>query len=521
MFAQWKRDLPASLVVFLVAVPLCLGIALASGAPPLAGLIAGIIGGLVVGAASGSALGVSGPAAGLTAIVLTAIHDLGSYELVLTAVVVAGLMQVALGYAHAGIIAYYFPNSVIKGMLSGIGLIIILKQLPHAVGYDKDFEGDEAFLQPDRQNTLSELLNLSSAFTPGAVLVGVACLLVLILWESRWLKRMKVLSLIPGPLVAVVLGIVLGGFQDGFGEHGLSAEHYVQLPDLRVGLTAFNFPDLNGLALPQLWLTAATLAIVASLETLLSVEAADRLDPLKRITPTDRELKAQGIGNILSGLIGGLPLTQVIVRTSANVHSGGRTKLSTITHGALILHSLLLIPDLLELIPLASLAAVLIMVGYKLTTPKVFTDLWRQGWPQFAPFVVTVVGVVFTDLLKGVLLGMVVAVMHILWKNYKTAYHVERHRYKPGMPIYLELSEDVTFLNKAAIIRTFAELPDGARVVIDASRTMDIDHDVREVIDEFVSAAPQRGIRVELSGFKGHLAGLDHGAATKSPVGAQ
>lgn len=467
----------------------------------MAGLIAGIIGGLLVGGLSGSALGVSGPAAGLTAIVLTAISTLGSYELMLTAVVIAGVLQVVMGYAHAGVIAYYFPNSVIKGMLSGIGIIIILKQIPHAVGYDKDFEGDESFLQPDHQNTLSELLNLTGYITPGAVLVAVVCIALLILWESKWIKGNRYLSLVPGPLIAVVAGIVLGGMQDGFGDHGLAAEHYVDLPDLRSGLGAFSFPDLSGVFNLQVWITAVTLALVASLETLLSVEAADRLDPQKRITPTDRELKAQGIGNLVSGLLGGLPITQVILRSSANVQSGARTKLSAMAHGLLMLLSLLLIPSLMELIPLASLAAVLLMVGFKLTKPEVVRALWKQGWAQFAPYIVTVVGVVLTDLLKGVLLGMVVAVMHILWKNYKVAYHVEPHRYKPGMPIYLELSEDVSFLNKAAIMRTLTEIPDGARVVLDGSRTVNIDPDVREVIEEFVLASPARGIRVELSGF--------------------
>ncbi|MEO8588879.1 MAG: SulP family inorganic anion transporter [Flavobacteriales bacterium] len=501
LFAHWRQDLPASLVVFLVALPLCLGVALASGAPPIAGLIAGVVGGILVGSLSGSPVGVSGPAAGLTAIVVVAIADLGSYELFLAAVVVAGLLQVVLGIVRAGVIAYYFPNSVVKGMLSGIGIIIILKQLPHAVGYDKDYEGDFTFLQADQQNTFSALGNVIGYITPGAVLISAVCLGILVLWEIQAIKRSAVLSKIPGPLLAVIAGILLGGLQSGFGQHGLDAEHYVDLPDLGNGPLALSTPDFSGMLHWKFWLTAVTLAFVASLETLLSVEAVDKLDPAKRITPTDRELRAQGIGNIVSGMIGGLPITQVIVRSSANVQSGGQSKLSTILHGALILLCVLLIPNVLEWIPLASLAAILIMIGYKLAAPAQIKGMWRKGWEQFVPFIVTILGVVFIDLLNGVMLGMAVGIFVVLRNNYLTPFHFDGNASIPGRPIQIALSEEVTFFNKASIQRTLASLPPGAHVVIDGTRTVNLDPDVREIIDEVKVRAGEQGIRIELTGF--------------------
>jgi MFS superfamily sulfate permease-like transporter len=501
LFGEWRRDLPASLVVFLVAVPLCLGIALASNAPPIAGLIAGIIGGIIVGFSSGSSLGVSGPAAGLAVIVATSIKTLGSFELFLTAVLLAGAIQIVLGLLRAGVIAYYFPNSVIKGMLSGIGIIIILKQLPHAFGYDKDFEGDTTFVQSDSQNTFSELANVLGYITPGAVLVSAVCLAILLVWETQLIKRVKALAMIPGPLLAVVAGMVLGGLQAGFGDHGLEAEHYVDLPDLSDGFSAFSFPDFHGLSDFRVWSIALTLSIVASLETLLCVEATDKLDPDKRITPTDRELRAQGIGNILSGLVGGLPITQVIVRSSANIQAGGRTKLSAILHGVLILISVLAIPGLMEMIPLASLAAILLVVGYKLAKPLLFQQMWAKGWTQFVPFIVTIIGVVFTDLLTGVLLGMGVGIFIVLRNNYLTPFHFDGDVTDPSKPIRIELSEEVTFFNKASIQRTLAALPRGTKVVIDASRTLNLDPDVREIIEEEMVRAKSQGIHMELTGF--------------------
>ena len=503
LLSHWRRDLPASVVVFLVAVPLCLGIALASGAPLISGLIAGVIGGLVVGFASGSALGVTGPAAGLAAIVLTSITQLESFELFLVTVVLAGLIQIGLGLARAGVIAYYFPSSVIKGMLVGIGIIIFLKQLPHAFGYDKDFEGDVAFWQSSTENTFSSLINMFGAISPGATLVALAGVILMLLWERPFVKRQRLLALFPGPLMTVMAGIALAALFQGNVTLAIQAEHLVQLPAVSDGVfSLLTFPDWSGLLDPQVWVIALTIAVVASLETLLCVEATDKLDPRKRITPTDRELVAQGIGNTLSGLIGGLPVTQVIVRSSANIQSGGQSKLSTITHGALILLSVLLFPQIMNRIPLASLAAILLITGYKLANPRLFRLMYLQGWTVFSPFLTTVIGVVLIDLLKGVILGMIVGIFILLRNNFRVPFHFDAKAHVPGTPIRIHLSEDVTFLNKASIMRTLAELPEGAHVILDASRTVDLDPDVREIIRDEVVRAADQGITLECVGFE-------------------
>ncbi len=500
LFQHWKQDLPASVVVFLVALPLCLGIALASGAPLISGVVAGVIGGIVIGFLSGSPLGVSGPAAGLAAIVLTAIADLGSFEIFLAAVVLAGLLQIIMSVLRAGIIAYYFPSAVIKGMLAGIGLIIILKQIPHAMGYDADYFGDESFQQPDQHNTFSELYYMLGSISYGALIVTIVSLTVLILWDTKWVKSNALLNKIPGPLLAVVLGIVLAMIFNGIPALTIGAGHYVDLPDI-TGFNVLPFPDLAALIQPAVWTVAFTIAIVASLETLLCVEATDKMDPWRRTTPANRELFAQGIGNMTSGLLGGLPLTQVIVRSSANIQSGGRTKLAAMMHGLLLLVCVLAIPTVLRMIPLASLAAILLQVGYKLSRPALYRSMWKAGFMQFVPFIITVLGVAFTDLLTGVGLGVAVAVIHILWKNYRVPFHFDPSKHLEGMPIHIELSEDVTFLNKAGIRRTLGELPSGARVVIDARRTVDLDQDVKEIIDEAVASGAERNITFELIGF--------------------
>lgn len=497
LFSNIRRDLPASIVVFLVALPLCLGIALASGAPLIAGLIAGVVGGVVVGLASGSQLGVSGPAAGLAALVLVAIDDLGSFELFLTAVIVAGIFQIILGFMRAGVIGYYFPNSVIKGMLTGIGLIIIIKQIPHIFGWDSDPIGDMNFVQVDGHNTFSELYHMLNGISLGAVLVSGICLGLMILWERPFIKQHKYLAYIPGPLLAVGSGILLTQLFQGIPALAIGAGHYVDIPSIS-GLESLPRPDLSSLGDPKMWTVAFTIAIVASLETLLSAEASDKLDPEKRVTPTNRELKAQGLGNIISGMLGGLPITQVIVRSSANIQAGGHGPLSTVLHGLLLLISVLLLPTLLRLIPLACLAAILLLVGYKLANPKLFLAQWKAGKNQFALFVVTVLGVAFMDLLTGVALGLGIAVIQILWKNYTTPYLHEPNRYKSNMPIYIELSEHVTFLNKASIKRTLDELPEGSRVVIDGTRSIDLDSDVREIIDTFSKNAHLRNIRLQV-----------------------
>lgn len=503
LFAHLEKDVPAALVVFLVALPLCLGIALASGAPPISGVIAGVVGGVLVGSISGSPLGVSGPAAGLAVIVLTAIQSLGSYELFLTSVVIAGVLQLALGLLRAGVLAYYFPSAVINGMLAGIGLIIILKQIPHAVGYNLDFEGDEAFLQPDHENSLSALSSMLDFLSEGSIVIAAVCIGVMLFWDTPRIKKSR-LGAIPGPLLAVVLGIALGRAFDGNRILGLGASFYVNLPDVTLSnlSEALHAPALGGFLQPVVWKTGAVMAIVASLETLLCVEATDKLDPERRVTPTNRELFAQGAGNVVSGLVGGLPITQVIVRSSANIQSGGRTKLSTILHGALLLLALLLIPGLLRLIPLASLAAILLLVGYKLANPKLFVKMWKKGFYQNFPFLVTVAGVVFTDLLTGVLIGMGVGVFSILYNNYRVPFHFDLGSWVPGEPVRIRLSEDVSFLNKASIQRTLAELPRGAHVILDASGTMGLDPDVKEIIIDAAHRAPREGVKLELEGFE-------------------
>lgn len=500
-----KYDIPASIVVFLVAVPLCLGIALASGAPLFSGIIAGIIGGIVVGALSGSQLGVSGPAAGLAVIVLTAINELGAFEIFLMAVVLGGIFQVLLGFAKAGIIGYYFPSSVIKGMLSGIGIIIILKQIPHAFGYDKDYEGSLAFASQDGQNTLSQLYYMFEAISPGALIITLISMAILILWEQPFMKKIKLFQIVQGPLIVVGAGILLNLFFQGMANFALRADQMVAIPvPETIGgfFTQFTFPDFSQITNSAVWITGLTIAVVASLETLLCLEATDKLDPFKRVSPANQELKAQGIGNIISGLIGGLPITQVIVRSSTNIQSGGRTKMSAIFHGFILLGCAMLIPVVLNLIPLASLAAILFLVGYKLAKPALFKQMYALGKRHFVPFIVTILGIVFTDLLMGIGIGLMVAVFYILYNNYKKPFLFESDKHIKDGTIRLELSEDVTFINKASIQRTLSQIPDGAKVIIDASKSINIDEDVVEIIEEFKMNAAYRGIELELIDFQ-------------------
>ncbi|MEZ4933464.1 MAG: SulP family inorganic anion transporter [Saprospiraceae bacterium] len=499
--ANLKNDLPASLVVFLVAVPLCLGIALASGAPLFSGIISGIIGGIVVGALSGSQLGVSGPAAGLAVIVLTAIQELGSFEIFLVAVVIGGVFQLLLGFAKAGIIGYYFPSSVIKGMLSGIGIIIILKQIPHAFGYDKDPEGDLAFSQVDGHNTFSELLYMLDNVSLGAVIITVVSMFILILWEQSFMKKQRVFQVIQGPLIVVTAGIILNLIFQKMDGLALDGEHIVSIPvagSIAGFFDQFTFPDFGAIMNPALWVTGITIAVVASLETLLCLEATDKLDPYKRVAPANQELKAQGIGNILSGLVGGLPITQVIVRSSTNIQSGGRTKASAIFHGIIMLGCAIAIPHILNLIPLASLAAILFLVGYKLAKPSLFKQMYGLGKEHFIPFMVTIIGIVFTDLLMGIGLGTAVAIFFVLLANYKKPYYFEAENHQPGEPIVLKLSENVTFLNKAAILQTLNHLPENSKVVIDASQSVEIDQDVLEIIEDFKVNAAFKNIDLQI-----------------------
>ncbi len=500
-----RSDVPASIVVFFVAVPLCLGIALASGAPLFSGLIAGIIGGLVVGSISRSPLGVSGPAAGLAVIVLHAIEDLG-FETFLLAVVISGVFQFVLGLLRAGVLGYFFPSAVIRGMLAGIGIIIVLKQIPHALGYDEDPEGEMQFLQPDGETTFSELGRMVDSIEPNAVLVAGIALAILILWETVLTKRAKIFRLIQGPLVAVAFGIAYQLLTSRFApEWALGDEHLVSVPiadDFAEFIALFRTPDWSQIGKPAVWVAGATMAIVGSLETLLCLEATDKLDEHKRVTPASHELLAQGTGNVLSGLIGGLPITQVIVRSSANIQSGAQSKMSAILHGAMLLLFVVVLPEVLNLVILSVLASILFVVGYKLAKPSLFKQMYQRGWSQFTPFIVTILGIVFTDLLKGIILGMAVAVVIILQRNYRNSHflHIEESDVDDRHSVRLRLSEEVTFLNKGAIRRELSRIPDGSRVTIDLNECFEMDHDVVEIIEDFRSTAGERGITVDVSG---------------------
>lgn len=505
-FAYFRTDILSGLVVFLVALPLCLGIALASGAPLFAGIIAGIIGGIVVGFLSNSHISVSGPAAGLTAIVLVAISTLGSFEAFLLAVILAGVMQLLLGFAKAGTISNYFPSNVIEGMLAAIGIIIILKQLPHAIGYDKDNEGDFFFIEKGTgHNTFSALFDAVNYSHLGAILVTLISLAILIAWTK--VAFLKKLTVLPGALVAVVISVILNEIFKATGSSlAISQEHLVSLPipaSFADFLGQFSRPDFSAITNVNVWVVAGTIAAVASIETLLCIEAADKMDPLKRFTNTNTELKAQGVGNLISGLIGGMPMTSVIVRTSANANAGAKTKISAIAHGVFLLVSVIAIPTVLNKIPLACLAAILLMTGWKLANPSVFKHMWESGKFQFTPFIFTVVAVVFTDLLKGVAIGLGVSIFFILRANMRLAYFFKKELHHTGETIYIDLAQEVSFLNKAAIKQTLAHLPENSDVVINAANTLYIDHDVLELIRDFVeTGSKDKDITVNLVGFK-------------------
>ena len=500
-----KSDLKASLVVFLVALPLCLGIAIASGAPSISGLIAGIIGGIVVGSISGSGTSVSGPAAGLTVIVLDSIATLGTFELFLAAVVVAGLIQVLFGLSKAGVLGYFFPHAVIKGMLTAIGLILILKQIPHALGYDKDTMGDESFLQADQHNTITEIGYAIQYHSPGAIPIVLIALFILILFENPKIRNHRYLGIIPGALWAVILGLVIN---ESYGiwkpSWKLDGEHLVNIPQANSiselsGL--LTFPDFSLFVKPEFWVVAITLAVVGSIETLLSIDAADKMDPQKRITPTNRELIAQGVGNSLSGFIGGLPITAVIVRSSANITSGARTKLSAILHGFLLLILVLSIPGILNKIPLSCLAAVLFVVGYKLAKPSIFVEVYEKGWNQFIPFMVTVLAILFTDLLVGIGIGMVFGLFFVVKTNFQRAITITEHNGN----YLLKLQKDVSFLNKAFLVKKLGEIPDGAKVILNANKAQFIDNDIKEVLDDFIQSCPSKNIEITIEGYQYHL----------------
>lgn len=500
-----KNDIPAGLVVFLVALPLCLGIALASGAPLFSGLVTGMVGGIVVALVSRSSLAVSGPAAGLTVIVLNGIETLGGFQAFLVAVILAGVFQVILGFLKAGIIGLFFPNSVIKGMLAAIGIILILKQIPHFFGVDSDFFGDDRFWQVDGRNTFSEIYYALSNINPGVVIVGFISLLILILWEQPYFKQHNVLKLIPGALVAVILSILLNLlFVNYFPAFAIQTEHLVNLPlfenlsDVRAMLPAPDFSLLNSV---DVYVVALTIAIIASIETLLSIEATDKLDPYKRMTPTNRELKAQGIGNIISGFLGGLPMTAVIVRSSANVNAGGKTRMAAFIHGVLLAVSVFTVPFVLNMIPLSALAAVLLVVGYKLASFKLLREQVMLGRDQAIPFFVTIIAIVFTDLLIGITIGMIVGVYTILRENYKHSHYqheVEGQEAETNKEVNIQLSEHVSFLNKAAILRDLHNIPENSVVKIDGSKSTYIDRDVLEILRDFKNTAKERNINLNI-----------------------
>ncbi len=498
------RDLTAGVVVFLVALPLCLGIALASGAPLLSGVLAGIVGGLVVGVLSGSHTSVAGPAAGLTAVVLAQIAALGSFQTFLLAVVLAGAVQIVFGLCRAGFLAAFVPNAVIKGLLAAIGVILILKQLPHVVGHDPDPEGDMSFDQPDRENTFTELFQTLGDIHPGAAAVGLLSVILLVVWDrTTALKK----SPVPAPLVVVVFGVVLAElFRTMGGGWVIEPSHLVQVPvaaDLAGLLGFLQLPDFTQWRNPAVYTAAVTLAAVASLETLLNLEAVDKIDPRGRVSPPSRELVAQGVGNVCSGLVGGLPVTSVIVRSSVNINAGARTRLSAVFHGVLLVVSVALLPAALNRIPLAALAAILLVTGIKLASPALVRQMWAAGKYQFAPFAITVAAIVLTDLLVGVVIGLVVSTSFILWSNVRRPVRRVFEKHLGGEVVRVELANQVSFLNRAALSRVLDEVPRGGKVLLDASHTDYIDPDVLELLREFdAHTGPARGIDVSLVGFR-------------------
>ena len=498
-------DIKAGVVVFLVALPLCLGIAMACKVPLFSGIIAGVIGGILVTLFSGSKYSVSGPAAGLTAIVLSSVAQLGSFEVFLAAVVFAGVVQIILGAIKAGSIGNYIPNAVIKGMLAGIGIILIIKQIPHLFGYDKDPEGDEQFIQMDGENSFTELVHMINFITPGAVIIGLVSFLILIIADKPFYKKNRILSNVPGPLLVVILGVVLTLVFKGYAFLAIDPQHLVNLPsintfnDLRAN---FILPDFGFITNNGFWIVVFTLAVVASLETLLGIEAIDKLDPEKNESKTNKELVAQGIGNIACGLLGGLPVTSVIVRSSANINAGAKSKLSTIIHAVLLLSAVFLLPQLLALIPNACLAAILIMTGFKLTKLAIFKEQWKFGLEQFLPFVITIVVMLITDLLKGVCAGIVVAVIFIIRDNIKSSFDCSNEMIQGQLYYLIKLPQHITFFNKGYLIKFFRTIKADSKVIIDGSINKTVNRDSKDVIADFINSAQKRKIEIELIKYK-------------------
>ncbi len=501
MFSTVKNDLPASIVVFLVALPLCLGVALASGAPLLSGIIAGIIGGLVVGAMSQSHASVSGPAAGLAAVVLSSITQLGSFDTFLLAVVIAGAIQLIAGIAKSGFIANYIPSNVIKGLLAAIGIILILKQIPHAVGFDRDTEDDFTFFQKDGENTFSELLNIFNFFSWGAIIISVISLLVLIYWDKTPMKKVKIF---PASLFVVILGVVLNAlFQNMFPGIAIATEHLVNIPKFEGISSMVTLPNFGSIGNVQVWFVAFTIAIIASLETLLNLEAVENIDPRKRQASPNRELIAQGIGNMFSGMVGGIPITSVIVRSSVNINAGAESKLSAILHGVFLLCSIVVLSPIINLIPLASLACILIFTGYKLAKVSLFKEMYSKGQDQFIPFIATILAIVFTDLLLGVLIGLAISIFYILKSNFLNPFVLQKETMHEDETMRLELPNQVSFLNKASIKDTLWSVPQNSKVIIDATYSDFIDNDVLEIINDFkTTVSKEKNIKLNILGLK-------------------
>ena len=501
MISKIKSDLPASIVVFLVALPLCLGVALASGAPLLSGVISGIIGGIVVGFLSKSHTSVSGPAAGLAAVVLSAITQLGNFQVFLMAVVIAGIIQFIAGIAKGGFIANYIPSNVIKGLLAAIGIILILKQIPHAVGFDRDYEDDFSFQQKDGENTFSELLNIFTYFSWGAIIISSLSILIMRYWDKIPVKNIK---FFPASLFVVIVGVGINYcFQNFYPSFAIASEHLVNIPKFNGITSIITLPNFESLGNYKVWLVGLTIAIVASLETLLNLEAVENLDPHKRQASPNRELVAQGVGNMIAGLIGGIPITSVIVRSSVNINAGAETKLSTILHGLFLLISIVLLSSILNLIPLASLASILLFTGYKLTKLSLFKNMYSKGLNQFIPFVATIVAIVFTDLLLGVLIGLAISIFYLLKSNYKNPFILEKETLHINEVLRVELPNQVSFLNKASIKETLWGVPKNSKLIIDATYSDFIDNDILEIFVDFKNVvAKEKNIKLNIIGLK-------------------
>jgi carbonic anhydrase/SulP family sulfate permease len=497
-------DVTAGLVVFLVAVPLCLGVALASGTPLFSGLIAGVLGGLVVALISGSHTSVSGPSPGQVAVLAAQMAALGSFEALLMAILISGVIQVAMGFLRAGAIAVFVPYNVLQGLLAAIGVILILKQIPHLFGHDTDPEGDMSFIQPDKETTFSELMSIANDVNLGAALIGLASIAILVLWDKY---RSQKLRSVPAALIVIVSGVTLAQIFNAIGGRWtIQAAHLVQVPvaaNLNEFFGFFRFPELSSLANPMIFVAGVTIALVSSLETLLNIEAVDKIDPKRRYSPPNRELVAQGVGNILAGLIGGITITSVIVRSSVNINAGAKTRWAAVFHGVFLLVCIMFLPAYLNMIPLACLAAILFITGVKLARPSLFMSMWEKGMRQFLPFLATVVAIVFTDLLIGILIGMSFSLLSILHENLRRPLKIIHENHIGGKVLHVELAEQVSFLNKGSLDKLLSGLPEGTHVLIDARKSHYIDSDILTLIKDFRDhIAPLHGVRVSLDGFR-------------------